>query len=76
MKTGIIIAVMIYEILLIGGMGIWLARRSQAKHTKKDEFALGGRQLPMVVVATTLALTVLGTPHILGIFELDRKSVV
>lgn len=71
MKMGILIAVMIYEFVLIGGMGIWLARRSRAHDPTKDEFALGGRQLPTVVIATTLALTVLGTPHILGIFELS-----
>lgn len=71
MKTGILISVLIYEFVLIGGMGLWLARRARTREAGADEFALGGRQLPLVVVAATLALTVLGSPHILGIFELS-----
>ena len=71
MKTGILISVLLYELLLIGGMGIWLARRAKARAARADEFTHGGRQLPLLVVAATLALTVLGSPHILGIFEMS-----
>ena len=69
MKTGVLISVLIYEFVLIGGMGLWLARRARTREAGADEFALGGRQLPLVVVAATLALTVLGSPHILGILS-------
>ena len=59
MKTGILVSVLIYEFLLIGGMGIWLAQRAKKRAAGDDEFTHGGRQLPMLVVAATLALTCL-----------------
>lgn len=71
MKTGILLSVLLYEIVLIGGMGLWLMHRARLKPEGSDQFTHGGRQLPMLVVAATLALTVLGSPHILGIFELS-----
>ena len=70
MNVGILVAVLAYEILLIFGVGLWLARK-EAGHAHQDgDFALGGRSLPVPVVAVTLALTVLGTAHILGVFEM------
>ena len=71
MNEGILIAVLIYEVAIILGVGIWLARRDAARPSKEGDFALAGRNLPVSVVAITLALTVLGTAHILGIFELS-----
>ena len=53
---------------------------SRCRQSKKSavahdaEFTHGGRQLGVTVVAATLALTVLGTPHIMGIFELSLIS--
>lgn len=72
MKLGILLATIVCELLLIGGVAWWLTRK-KGRHNRagEAEFALGGRQLPLLVVATTLALTVLGTPHIMGIFELS-----
>ena len=70
MNTGLLIAVLVYEIALILGVGLWIARK-EASHPKKEgDFALAGRNLPVPVVAITLALTVLGTAHILGVFEM------
>jgi len=71
MNAGILIAVLIYEVAIILGVGIWLARRSASRPSEEGDFALAGRDLPVPVVAITLALTVLGTAHILGIFELS-----
>jgi SSS family solute:Na+ symporter len=59
-----------YEAVVIVGIGLWLARRRAALARQQGDFALAGRDLPVPVVAITLALTVLGTAHILGIFEL------
>lgn len=72
MNIGLLIAVIFYELLLIGGVGFWIARRERrAGHVDSEaEFTLGGRQLTLPLVAATLALTVLGTPHIMGIFEM------
>ena len=69
MNYPMLIAVLAYEIIVIVGLGFWIQRRQRAAHLK-DEFALAGRSLPVPVVAVTLALTVLGTPHILGVFEM------
>ncbi|HEY5622452.1 MAG TPA: sodium:solute symporter family protein [Gammaproteobacteria bacterium] len=70
MNAGILLAVLVYEIVIILGVGLWLARREAARPHGEGDFALAGRHLPVPVVAITLALTVLGTAHILGIFEL------
>lgn len=65
-----LVAVLAYELLVIGGIGLWLARRQANSAQSEGEFALAGRSLPVSVVAVTLALTVLGTAHILGVFEM------
>lgn len=69
MNYPMLIAVLAYEVLLIVGIGVWI-QRHRAAQREKDEFALAGRTLPIPVVAVTLALTVLGTAHILGVFEM------
>ena len=68
MTNTLLVAVLAYEIIVIVGLGLWLQGRRDK--SAKDEFALAHRSLPMPVVAVTLALTVLGTAHILGVFEM------
>jgi len=68
MDYPLLIGVLAYEIIVIVGLGVWLQSRHRA--AAEGEFALAGRDLPVPVVAVTLALTVLGTAHILGVFEL------
>ena len=70
MNAGILIAVLIYEVVIILGVGMWLAKKEASHPRREGDFALAGRHLPVPVIAITLALTVLGTAHILGIFEL------
>jgi SSS family solute:Na+ symporter len=70
MNTGILIAVLFYEIAIILGVGLWIAKREASQPAHEGDFALAGRHLPVPVIAITLALTVLGTAHILGIFEI------
>jgi len=70
MNTALLIGVFAYEIIVIVGLGLWLQRRHTKQVASADEFALAGRDLPVPVVAVTLALTVLGTAHILGVFEM------
>ncbi len=71
LKTGILISVLIYLFVLVVGVGWFLARREKHKEGVEGEFALGGRSLSTPVVAVTLAFSVLGTAHILGVFELS-----
>lgn len=66
MKLGILVAVLSYEFLSIIGVGWYLARKEHSG----DSFLLAGRRMPWHVLSVTLALTVLGTPHILGMFEM------
>jgi SSS family solute:Na+ symporter len=69
MNIKMLIIVLLYEAVTILGVGWWLSKKEG--HTQKDgDFALGGRSLPVGVVAATMALTVLGTAHILGVFEM------
>lgn len=68
MDLPLLIGVLAYELIVIVGLGVWLQRRHKAD--TNAEFALAGRDLPVPVVAVTLALTVLGTAHILGVFEM------
>lgn len=69
MDLPLLIGVLAYELIVIVGLGVWL-QRSHKPGAAEDEFALAGRDLPVPVVAVTLALTVLGTAHILGVFEM------
>jgi SSS family solute:Na+ symporter len=71
MNMGILIAVLFYEVVIILGVGLWIAKREASLPKREGDFALAGRNLPVPVVAITLALTVLGTAHILGIFEIS-----
>ena len=71
MKSGMLIAVLLYELIVIGGIGLWLAKQRTDRKHEEGDFALGGRGLPVSVTAITLALTVLGTAHILGVFEMS-----
>ncbi|MBU1168687.1 MAG: sodium:solute symporter family protein [Proteobacteria bacterium] len=69
MNWGILIAVLAYEIIVIVGLGLYFAKMQTAG--EKGAFLLSNRDLPVAVVAVTLALTVLGTPHIFGLFEMS-----
>ncbi|MDF3002939.1 MAG: Na+/solute symporter [Bacillota bacterium] len=68
MRIGVLAIVLIYEILVIFGVGFFISK----KRNKDEEggFALGGRNMGVWVLASTIALTVLGTAHILGVFEM------
>lgn len=69
MNFGILLAVIIYEIVTIVGVGIFLSVRQ--RHVKKTSagFALAGRGLSVSHVGVTLALTMLGSAHIWGTTE-------
>lgn len=73
MQIGIIIAVVIYELVVILGCAAWLKskEKKQAAVLAGDaDFALGGRNMGVFLLAPTIALTVLGSAHICGVFEM------
>ena len=71
MKQGILTAVIAYELITIVLVGIWFARKqSRRKGQESDSFTHAGHGLPVPAVALTLALTVLGAVHVIGVFEM------
>ena len=65
MRLWLLIAVLAYECLSILGISWYLSR----KHGTAETFLFANRNLSWPTLAITMALTVLGTPHILGMFE-------
>ena len=73
MNYGIVISVVIYELVVILGCAVWLKikEKKQAAAPTDEDFALGGRNMGVIVLAPTIALTVLGSAHITGVFEMS-----
>lgn len=71
MRPELLIAVIALQLVPILAIAYWVRRKQQSSAAVQGEFALAGRALPLPVVAATLALTILGTPHIIGIFEMS-----
>ena len=71
MKQGILTAVIAYELITIILVGIWVARiQARRKAQESETFTHAGHGLPVPAVALTLALTVLGAVHVIGVFEM------
>lgn len=73
MNYGVVIAVVIYELVVILGCAVWLKikEKKQTAAPTDEDFALGGRNMGVIVLAPTIALTVLGSAHITGVFEMS-----
>ncbi|MFV0334456.1 MAG: sodium:solute symporter [Tropicimonas sp.] len=71
MNWAILAAVLVYEVALIFGLGLYFANQQKKQAAGGHGFLLSNRDLPAAVVAVTMALTVLGTPHIFGMFEMS-----
>lgn len=73
MQYGVIIAVVIYELIVIFGCAAFLKvkEKKSAVAGSEADFALGGRNMGVLTLAPTIALTVLGAAHITGVFEMS-----
>ncbi|MGC6499964.1 MAG: sodium:solute symporter family protein [Henriciella sp.] len=71
MRLELLIAVVALQLLPILAVWLWLQSKKKAGADPDAEFSIAGRGLPLPVVAATLALTILGAPHIIGIFEMS-----
>ncbi|MCI8647224.1 MAG: sodium:solute symporter family protein [Firmicutes bacterium] len=75
MNIGVIVAVVIYELIVILGCAAFLKVKEKkmvaAPAAGDEDFALGGRNMGVIVLAPTIALTVLGSAHITGVFEMS-----
>jgi len=67
---GILIAVLIYEAVSIVGVGWWITQKARGVAESGNDFTHGGNGLPLAAVSLTMALTVLGAVHVLGVFEM------
>ena len=71
---GILIAVLLYEIISIGGVALFLWNKEKkevkAKAEGGDSFITSNRDLPTAIVGVSLALAVLGAVHVFGIMEM------
>lgn len=70
MRPDLLFAVIGLQLVPIIAVWFWL-RSKKTAGSADTEFAIAGRGLPLPVVAATLALTILGGPHIFGIFEMS-----
>lgn len=74
MQYGVIIAVVIYELVVILGCAAFLKikeKKTAVAGAGEADFALGGRNMGVLTLAPTIALTVLGSAHITGVFEMS-----
>jgi len=70
---GIFIAVILYEIISIGGVSLFLLyRQKKQQHAIEsgDSFITSNRDLPTAIVGVSMALAVLGAVHVFGIMEM------
>lgn len=65
MHLGILIAVVLYEVIVICGVS-WVLNRRQAEKLKGSDFTTSSGSMNIFAVAATMALTSLGGGHILG----------
>lgn len=63
MNFVILIAVIIYEIVSIVGVGLFISHKNKGKAQQEGSFAFAGGGLPAYLVGITLALTLLGSAH-------------
>lgn len=68
----ILIAVLLYEIISIGGVSLYLmAKQKKSKQAEsKDAFITSNRDMSAPLVGVSLALAVLGAVHVFGIMEM------
>ncbi len=69
---GILIAVILYEIISIGGVSLYIMAQHK-KHKQKestDAFITSNRDMSATIVGVSLALAVLGAVHVFGIMEM------
>lgn len=68
--SNILLAVLAYNIIVIGGIG-WYLSWKQKKNNTVIDMALGGRSAGLLMTAITLAITYKGSAHVYGLMELS-----
>ncbi|WP_372738307.1 sodium:solute symporter [Neptunomonas sp.] len=66
----VVILVLFYNVVVIGGIGFYIWWRERHEHTTID-MALGGRSAGVATMSVTLAITYLGSAHVYGLMEMS-----
>jgi SSS family solute:Na+ symporter len=74
MRWEILIPVLIYEVLVIFGIGFFIQKKRKAQANEDGNFALAGRSMGVVPLAITMGLTVLGAAHVNGSLEMTYST--
>jgi SSS family solute:Na+ symporter len=70
MKWEILIPVLLYEVIIIFGVGFFIQKKRKGADEQDGNFALANRSMGLVPLAVTMGLTVLGAAHVLGSLEM------
>lgn len=63
LNYSVLIAVLVYEVVSIVGVGLFLSYKNKHKKSLEGNFAFAGGNLSAGLMGTTLALTLLGSAH-------------
>lgn len=65
-----LLLVILYNVIVIGGIGLYISRREKAQGQVID-MATGGRNAGLAMFSVTLAITYLGSAHVYGLMEMS-----
>jgi len=68
--SNILIMVLIYNVIVIGGIG-WYLKWKEKQTNEVTDMALGGRDSGVAMFSVTLAITYLGSAHVYGLMEMS-----
>ena len=66
----VLVLVVLYNVLVIGGIGLYLSQRDNASGQVTD-MATGGRNANLAMFSVTMAITYLGSAHVYGLMEMS-----
>ncbi|WP_180981090.1 sodium:solute symporter family protein [Pseudovibrio exalbescens] len=66
----ILFMVLLYNVIVIGGIG-WYLKLEEKRNHRITDMALGGRSAGLAAMSVTLAITYLGSAHVYGLMEMS-----
>ena len=68
--SNVLLMVLVYNIIVIGGIG-WYLKRKEKQNNGITDMALGGRDAGVAMFSVTIAITYLGSAHVYGLMEMS-----
>jgi SSS family solute:Na+ symporter len=68
--NSVVVLVLAYNVIVIGGIGLYLTRRERVSGQLSD-LATGGQNAGLAMFSVTLAITYLGSAHVYGLMEMS-----